>query len=45
MSPSSLAAAQDVDRDRFCKPILGYAAVAVAGPFLARLVFVVPGWL
>ncbi|HEY4625090.1 MAG TPA: hypothetical protein VIH01_03685 [Blastococcus sp.] len=45
MSPSSLAAAQDVDRDRSCKQILGYAAVVVAGPFLARLVFVVPGWL
>ncbi|HEY4604574.1 MAG TPA: hypothetical protein VIH08_09585 [Blastococcus sp.] len=44
MSPSSLAAAQDADRDRFCKQILGYAAL-VAGPFLARLVFVVPGWL
>ncbi|SNR41005.1 SLC13 family permease [Blastococcus mobilis] len=41
-----LAAAQDVDRDRFYKQILGYAAIVVAiGPFLAWLVFVVPGWL
>jgi Na+/H+ antiporter NhaD/arsenite permease-like protein len=41
-----LAAAQDVDKDRFYKQILAYAAiVVVAGPFLAWLVFVVPGWL
>jgi di/tricarboxylate transporter len=41
-----LAAAQDVDRDRFYKQILGYAAiVVVVGPFLAWLVFVAPGWL
>ncbi|TQN37586.1 UIT1 family transporter [Blastococcus colisei] len=41
-----LAAAQDVDKDRFYKQILGYAAIVVAaGPFLAWLVFVVPGWL
>jgi di/tricarboxylate transporter len=41
-----LAAAQDIDKDRFYKQILGYAAVVVAiGPLLAWLVFVVPGWL
>jgi di/tricarboxylate transporter len=41
-----LAAAQDVDKDRFYKQILGYAAIVVViGPFLAWLVFVVPGWL
>ena len=42
-----LAAAQDVDRDRFYKQILGYATiVVVVGPLLAWLVFVVvPGWL
>jgi hypothetical protein len=41
-----LANAQDVDRDRFYKQILSYAAIVVAvGPFLAWLVFVVPGWL
>jgi Na+/H+ antiporter NhaD/arsenite permease-like protein len=41
-----LANAQDVDRDRFYKQILGYATIVVAvGPFLAWLVFVVPGWL
>ena len=41
-----LAAAQDVDKDRFYKQILGYAAiVVVVGPLLAWLVFVVPGWL
>ena len=41
-----LANAQDVDRDRFYKQILSYAAiVVVVGPFLAWLVFVVPGWL
>ncbi len=41
-----LANAQDVDRDRFYKQILGYAAIVVAvGPLLAWLVFVVPGWL
>ena len=37
-----LANAQDVDRDRFYKQILSYAALVVAaGPFLAWLVFVV----
>ncbi len=41
-----LANAQGIDRDRFYKRILGYAAiVVVVGPFLAWLVFVVPGWL
>jgi di/tricarboxylate transporter len=41
-----LAAAQDVDKDRFYKQILGYAVVVVAvGPLLAWLVFTVPGWL
>jgi hypothetical protein len=41
-----LANAQDVDRDRFYKQILGYSSiVVVAGPLLAWLVFVVPGWL
>jgi di/tricarboxylate transporter len=41
-----LANAQDVDRDRFYKQILSYAAIVVAvGPLLAWLVFVVPGWL
>jgi di/tricarboxylate transporter len=41
-----LANAQDVDKDRFYKQILGYSAIVVAvGPFLAWLVFVVPGWL
>jgi Na+/H+ antiporter NhaD/arsenite permease-like protein len=41
-----LANAQDVDKDRFYKQILAYSAVVVAvGPFLAWLVFVVPGWL
>jgi di/tricarboxylate transporter len=41
-----LANAQDVDRDRFYKQILGYSAIVVTvGPFLAWLVFVVPGWL
>lgn len=41
-----LAAAQDVDKDRFYKQILGYAGIVVAvGPLLAWLVFVVPGWL
>ena len=41
-----LAAAQDVDRDRFYKQILGYAVIVVAiGPLLAWLVFAVPGWL
>ena len=40
------AAAQDVDKDRFYKQILGYAGiVVVVGPLLAWLVFVVPGWL
>jgi Na+/H+ antiporter NhaD/arsenite permease-like protein len=42
-----LANAQDVDRDRFYKQILGYATIVVViGPFLAWLVFVVvPSWL
>ncbi|SCX38730.1 Na+/H+ antiporter NhaD [Klenkia marina] len=41
-----LANAQDVDRDRFYKQILGYSGVVVlVGPLLAWLVFVVPGWL
>ena len=41
-----LANAQDVDKDRFYKQILAYAAIVVAvGPLLAWLVFVVPGWL
>jgi di/tricarboxylate transporter len=41
-----LANAQDVDKDRFYKQILGYAAIVVAvGPLLAWLVFVAPGWL
>jgi di/tricarboxylate transporter len=41
-----LAAAQDIDRDRFYKQILAYAAIVVAiGPLLAWLVFVAPGWL
>ena len=41
-----LANAQDVDRDRFYKQMLGYSGVVVAvGPLLAWLVFVVPGWL
>ncbi|SDO39245.1 transporter, UIT1 family (TC 9.B.48) [Klenkia soli] len=41
-----LANAQDVDRDRFYKQILGYSGVVVlVGPLVAWLVFVVPGWL
>ncbi|MGY1795008.1 SLC13 family permease [Geodermatophilus sp. SYSU D00525] len=41
-----LANAQGVDRDRFYKQMLAYAGIVVAaGPFLAWLVFVVPGWL
>ena len=37
-----LANAQDVDKDRFYKQILGYATiVVVVGPLLAWLVFVV----
>ncbi|SEL21565.1 Di-and tricarboxylate transporter [Blastococcus sp. DSM 46786] len=41
-----LANAQDVDKDRFYKQILAYAAIVVAvGPLLSWLVFVVPGWL
>jgi Na+/H+ antiporter NhaD/arsenite permease-like protein len=41
-----LANAQDVDKDRFYKQILAYATIVVViGPFLAWLVFVVPGWL
>jgi len=41
-----LANAQDVDKDRFYKQILAYSGIVVAvGPFLAWLVFVVPGWL
>jgi di/tricarboxylate transporter len=41
-----LANAQDVDRDRFYKQMLGYSGLVVAiGPLVAWLVFVVPGWL
>ena len=41
-----LANAQDVDRDRFYKQMLGYSGVVVViGPLVAWLVFVVPGWL
>jgi len=41
-----LANAQDIDRDRFYKQMLGYSgAVVVIGPLVAWLVFVVPGWL
>jgi len=41
-----LANAQDVDKDRFYKQMLVYSGIVVAiGPFLAWLVFVVPGWL
>jgi di/tricarboxylate transporter len=41
-----LANAQDVDRDRFYRRMLGYAgAVTVLGPFLAWALFVLPGWL
>src|SRR4051812_24576875 len=41
-----LANAQDVDRDRFYKKLLAYSGIVVAaGPLLAWLVFVVPGWL
>ncbi|MGY1842322.1 SLC13 family permease [Modestobacter sp. SYSU DS0875] len=41
-----LANAQHVDRDRFYKQMLGYSGLVVAaGPLLAWLVFVVPGWL
>ncbi|MGX5655424.1 SLC13 family permease [Geodermatophilus nigrescens] len=41
-----LANAQNVDRDRFYRQMLGYAGIVVAaGPLLAWLVFVVPGWL
>jgi di/tricarboxylate transporter len=41
-----LANAQDVDRDRFYKRLLGYAAVVVVvGPLLAWAVFVLPGGL
>jgi len=41
-----LANAQGVDRDRFYKQMLAYAGIVVAaGPLLAWLVFVVPGWL
>jgi di/tricarboxylate transporter len=41
-----LANAQDVDRERFYKRLIGYAAVVVLlGPLLAWAVFVVPGGL
>lgn len=41
-----LANAQDVDRDRFYRQMLGYSAVVVVlGPLLAWAVFVLPGWL
>ena len=41
-----LANAQDIDRDRFYKQMLGYSGVVVViGPLVAWLVFVVPGWL
>ncbi|MGY5885531.1 SLC13 family permease [Modestobacter lacusdianchii] len=41
-----LANAQDVDRDRFYKQMLGYSGIVVAvGPLVAWLVFVVPGWM
>jgi di/tricarboxylate transporter len=41
-----LANAQDIDRDRFYKQMLAYAAVVVVfGPLLAWGVFVLPGWL
>jgi hypothetical protein len=41
-----LANAQDVDRDRFYKQLLAYSGIVVAaGPLVAWLVFVVPGWL
>ena len=41
-----LAAAQDVDKDRFYKQILSYSVIVVAvGPLLAWLIFAVPGWL
>ena len=36
----------DIDRDRFYRQMLAYAAVVVAvGPLLAWLLLVVPGWL
>jgi di/tricarboxylate transporter len=36
----------DIDRDRFYKQMLAYAAIVVAlGPLLAWLLLVVPGWL
>ena len=39
-------APESVDRDRFYKQILGYAAgVVVIGPLLAWAVMVAPGWL
>jgi di/tricarboxylate transporter len=41
-----LANAQDIDRDRFYRHMLGYASVVtLLGPLLAWLVFVLPGWL
>jgi di/tricarboxylate transporter len=41
-----LANARGVDRDRFYRQMLAYAGIVVAaGPLLAWLVFVVPGWL
>ncbi|MGX1162853.1 UIT1 family transporter [Arthrobacter sp. SLBN-100] len=39
-------APEDVDKDRFYKKILGYSGIViVAGPVLAWLALVVPGWL
>jgi di/tricarboxylate transporter len=41
-----LANAQDIDRDRFYRQMLGYAGVVtVLGPLLAWAVFTAPGWL
>lgn len=41
-----LANAQDIDRDRFYRQMLAYAAVVVVlGPLLAWGIFVLPGWL
>ena len=39
-------APEDVDKDRFYKQILAYSGiVVVAGPAIAWLAMVVPGWL
>ncbi len=39
-------APEDVDKDKFYKQILGYSGiVVVAGPAIAWLVMVVPGWM